>query len=67
MAPGTFHTCYNCGYRCSDIKDNVCKPEPIGDVGDVSFCGDVTSMESQTKECGGGDECCGSLKEYFEK
>jgi len=67
MAPGTFHTCYNCGYRCSDIKDNVCKPEPIGDVGDVAFCGDVTSMESQTKECGGGDECCGSLKEYFEK
>ena len=63
--PPTYKTCYDCGYRCTDIVDNVCKPEPISPM--LSFCGDAANMESKTKKCTGGDECCGSLKEYFVK
>jgi len=42
-----------------------CVPEPIDTQGEIPFCGDIAGMETKTKQCGGGDECCGSLKEYF--
>jgi len=64
--PGPSKTCYNCGYKCSDMHNSYCTPEPIDTEGKVPFCGDSASMESNTKQCGGGDECCGALREYFE-
>jgi len=65
LPPGTFHKCYNCGYRCNNMKGTACIPEPIDNDGKVPFCGDIAIMETTTKQCGGGDECCGSVKEYF--
>jgi len=64
--PGPSKTCYNCGYRCTDMHNGACTPKPIDNEGKVPFCGDSATMESSTKQCGGGDECCGALREYFE-
>jgi len=64
--PGPSKTCYNCGYKCSDMHSGTCTPEPIDAEGKVPFCGDSASMGSSTKQCGGTDECCGVLREYFE-
>jgi len=64
--PGPSKTCYNCGYKCSDMHSGYCQPTPIDEEGKVPFCGDSATMESSTKQCGGSDECCGVLREYFE-
>jgi len=64
--PGPSKTCYNCGYKCSDMQNEQCTPTPIDTEGKVPFCGDSATMGSMTKQCGGGDECCGALREYFE-
>ena len=79
--PGPTKTCYNCGYKCTNMVSGVlllylpfhcfqvdatCTPEPIDEEGKVPFCKDTASFEDHTKQCGGGDECCGALREYFE-
>jgi len=64
--PGPSKTCYNCGYRCTDMHSGFCTPVPIDDQGKVPFCGDSATMESSTTQCGGTDDCCGVLREYFE-
>ena len=52
-------------FRCFQV-DATCTPEPIDEEGKVPFCKDTASFEDKTKQCGGGDECCGALREYFE-
>jgi len=64
--PAPSKTCYNCGYRCTDMHNGACTPEPIDSEGAIPFCRDSATMESSTKQCDGTDECCGALREYFE-
>jgi hypothetical protein len=79
--PQPSKTCYDCGYKCTDMvrltwprqsftshpqKDWNCTPEPIDKEGHVNFCGNLTSMSSQTKKCSRADDCCGAVREYFE-
>jgi len=63
---GPSKTCYNCGYKCTNMVDATCTPEPIDEENKVPFCKDTASFEDHTIKCGGGDECCGALREYFE-
>ena len=50
----------------SQQPNEDCIPKPHGPGSDIPFCSDHASMESMTKKCGGGDECCGSLVEYLQ-
>jgi len=66
ITEGPSKTCYNCGYKCTDMSSGTCMPEAIDSEGKIPFCGDSASMESSTKQCAGTDECCGVLREYLE-
>jgi len=59
-------TCYDCGYKCINMTGDTCTPVPIDTHNVAHFCKDNVTMSSYTKQCTGADECCGSLREYFE-
>jgi len=59
-------TCYDCGYKCINMTGDSCTPVPIDGLDTLRFCKDKATMSSYTKQCEGGDDCCGSLREYFE-
>merc|ERR1711936_495661 len=60
--------CYDCGYMMDPwLPDGSGKPKPLPSASGIPFCGDDTTLESFTMECEAGEECCGSIREYFEK
>jgi len=60
-AGGPTKTCYACGYI------GIWKEGDLGEItaiDGIPFCKDDPSLDSFTKQCGNGDDCCGSVKEY---
>merc|ERR1712130_673423 len=65
---GLGRQCYDCGYMVNPwFPDGSGKPKPLPGASGIPFCGDDTTLESFTMDCEAGEECCGSIREYFEK
>merc|ERR1711892_1265550 len=51
--------CYNCGFR-QQLPNGEKEKLP-----DTAECNDFATPEDITVNCGNGDDCCATLKEYF--
>jgi len=60
--PGPSKECYACGYLAKWEDGDMGQ---IEEVDGVPFCKDVPNLGSVTKQCGNGDDCCGSVREYM--
>ena len=64
ICPAAGRKCYDCGYQVDNWNtgSNVQVDHPLPE---VKQCGDMATMESNVVECESGDECCGSVKEFY--